>query len=493
MTNVLEWLEKTLETQQDGSKPAFFGESGSLSYGELWRQAQSVGSFLLEAGVTKKPVAVFMEKSPEAVAAFFGAVYAGNYYVPLDAEMPAARISAILEMLAPPVVICDESAKNTVKQWGQAAEFDIWAYDSIKDTPIQGEMLRLAREKAIDCDPLYVVFTSGSTGIPKGVVASHRNVIDYIGNLSQVLQTDRETVFGIQSPFYLDACLKEIYGAIAQGGAAVIVPRRLFMFPVSLLEYLAENGANTICWVSSALGFVAGIGALGKARLPDLRTVAFGGETIKNEHLNEWMAAFPAARFVHLYGPTEATGMSAYHVVEKPLKKGERLPIGRPFGNTDIILLDDEICIRGAGLALGYFGDEERTRESFAQNPRSSFPDRLYKTGDIGRMGDDGLLYFAGRRDSQVKHMGYRVELSEIERAAGEAEGVAGSACVYDEERGRLALFCAGSESPILQQLKKSLPRHMLPQKIIWLDALPTLHGGKIDRQELKRRFCEEA
>ena len=487
MTNILEWLERTVESMPDKSKTAFAGENGSQSFAELGQNSRAVGSFIASKNIIKKPIAVFMEKSAFAVSAFLGVAYSGNFYVPLDPEMPAFRTKMILEALDPQLIICDEKTKELI------SDFRLELFSSIIGTDICDAKLAEIRKKSIDSDPLYVVFTSGSTGVPKGVTATHRNIIDYVSNLNKVLGVDSSSVFGIQSPFYLDACLKEIFGTIAMGGTAVIIPKPLFMFPVKLLGFLAEKEINIICWVSSALSFVAGLGALGKSKLPKLRTVAFGGESIRNEHLNTWLDAFPMAKFVHLYGPTEATGMSAYHVVEKPLLMDERLPIGKPFDNTEIVLLEDgEICIRGARLSPGYYNDLEKTIEVFIQNPHSDFPDRLYKTGDIGFIGEDGLLYFVSRRDYQIKHMGHRIELAEIERAAGDVRGIKLTCCVYDDEKSRILLYYVGDEANVLHELKQTLPRYMLPYRVFRLDVLPTTPGGKIDRKELLRCYRED-
>ena len=487
MKNILEWLEQTTRSMPDKNKTAFSGENGSLSFGDLYQSSRAVGSFIISKSIKKKPIAVFMEKSAFAVSAFLGVTYSGNFYVPLDPGMPAFRIKMILDAINPPLIICDEKTKELISNVRSVV------YSSISGTEINEAKLSEVREKSIDSDPLYVVFTSGSTGEPKGVTATHRNVIDYISNLNKVLEVDANSVFGLQSPFYLDACLKEIFGTIAQGGTTVIIPKPLFMFPVKLLEFLAEKEINTICWVASALSFVAAVGALEKPELPKLRTVAFGGELIRNEHLNAWISAFSVTRFVHLYGPTEATGMSTYHVVENQLLPDERLPIGKPFGNTDIVLLDDgEICIRGAKLSPGYYNDLAKTDEAFIQNPNSDFPDRLYKTGDIGFYGGDGLLYFSTRRDFQIKHLGHRIEMSEIELAAEKVRGVKLTACVYDDEKSRIILYYVGYEVNILAELKKTLPRYMLPYRIFRLESLPTTPGGKIDRKELIRSYRED-
>ena len=258
------------------------------------------------------------------------------------------------------------------------------------------------------------------------------------------------------------------------------------MFPVKLLEYIIEKNINTICWVASALSIVAGLGGLSILKPTCLTMIAFGGEVMPIKHFNEWKNALPNTRFVQLYGVTECTGMSAYHEANRLYEPHEKIPIGRAFDNTDIFLDENnEICIRGSGLCLGYYKDPERTSRAFIQNPNSDFYDLIYKTGDIGYINDNGELEFVSRKDFQIKHMGYRIELTEIETVAMKLSGIRQTAAVYFNEK--IYLYYSGEPiEPILRHIKKNLPRYAIPQKIIKLDNLPQTTGGKIDRNKLK-------
>jgi len=501
MINVLEYLEKTLERMRDIDKTAFTGGDGdSLSFKELSAHSRACGSYLVGLNIGKQPVVVFMQKNPSMIAAFLGVVYIGNYNIPQDAEMPAFRIRLILEAVKPKVIICDDVTAEILPE---PALYTI-NFNEINNHPVDEAALSGIRKSAIDTDPLYIVFTSGSTGVPKGVVATHRSVIDYIDNLSEVLRVTPDTIFGNQSPLYLDACLKEVYTTLKHGSSAYLIPQSLFMFPVKLIEYINENNINTICWVASALSMVAGLGAL-KAVLPEtLHTIVFGSEVFPIKHYNLWRETLPEARFIHLYGPTEATGMSCFYETTRSYGPDESIPIGFPFPNTDIILLDDtgsipedglpgEICIRGTCLSPGYFGDAEKTKDVFVQNPLSVFPDLIYRTGDLGRRGKDGELYYISRRDHQIKHMGHRIELAEIELAANSCEDVGLACAIFEDKSSRIVLYYIakagqGDGSPISSlraYLKKNLPRYMLPHSIYSLDELPRTPGGKIDRTGL--------
>ncbi|MCL2286458.1 MAG: amino acid adenylation domain-containing protein [Firmicutes bacterium] len=498
MINILEYLENT----PNPDKTAFTGENSSLTFGQLQHLSRAVGSFLCKENIYKQPVAVFMAKSPEMIAAFFGVVYGGNYYVPLDTEMPEVRIRMILEKIAQQelLVICDNTTEELVKKWGYKA----CNFAEISCCPVNDTVLAKVRRRATDIDPVYVVFTSGSTGVPKGVVASHRAVIDYVDTLCQVLQIDENTVFGNQSPLYLDACLKELFPTLKYGASTFLIPKSLFMFPIKLVEYIIQNRINTVCWVASAFSLVAGLGTLDKAVPETIKTIAFGSEIFPQKHLAAWRKALPGARFVHLYGPTEATGMSAFYVVDRDFDTNEPIPIGKPFPNRGIVLLDDngkvptpgepgEIHIRGSQLSLGYYGDEELIRKAFVQNPLSPFPDILYKTGDLGYENPNGDLVFISRKDHQIKHMGHRIELAEIEVAAREMDGVEMVCAIFDSEKSRIILFFTATDgiekSHVLAHLKVNLPRYMVPQQIHKLESLPLTPGGKIDRVALKERI----
>jgi len=507
MTNILEYLENTIKTISDPDKAAFISQEMSMSFQKLYDSARSCGTYLAETGINKQPVAVFMEKSPAMIAAFLGVAYSGNYYIPLDPEMPAFRIKMILENADPAVIVCDEVTKKLLKDNGAVFSSALCSFGEIRNHPVDSEALEKLRKKSIDADPLYVVFTSGSTGVPKGVVATHRSVIDYVENLCPVLGVSENTVFGNQSPLYLDACLKEIFPTLKFGATAYLIPQSLFMFPVKLIEYINEKGINTICWVASALSLVAGLGALGSKTPDSLHTVAFGSEIFPIKQYNIWREALPNARFIHLYGPTEATGMSCFYETMRTYELDEAIPIGYPFPNTEIILLGDngeitavdevgEICIRGTCLSPGYFGDFEKTADAFVQNPNIPFTDIIYKTGDLGRYGKKGELYFISRRDYQIKHMGYRIELAEIELMASALDDVSLVCTVFDDVKSKIILYYISDsveKSALKSYLKENLPRYMQPHQIFRADTLPRTPGGKIDRVELLRMYSSIA
>ena len=499
--NVLEYLEKTVQRVPD--KVAFANDKYEIDFKTVYNNARAIGSFLYNEGYYKQPIVVFMEKQPKAIVAFFGALYGGGYYVPLDEEMPKHRIELIFESLKPQIVICDEKTHEQLDEFSY--EGIACLYDDIINSKQDETALGYVREHHIDTDPMYIVFTSGSTGVPKGVVACHRSVIDYVEQLSETLQFDENTVFGNQSPLYFDACLKEIYPTIKFGATTYLIPKNLFMFPIKLVEFLNEKSINTICWVVSALTMISGFAVFEKVIPDKLTNIAFGSEVFPIKQFKLWRRALPNARFTNLYGPTECTGMSCYYKVDRDFELDEAIPIGRPFKNTDIILLDEndkvppkgqpgEICIRGTALTLGYYKNFEKTNEVFVQNPLNDmYPELIYRTGDIGKYNEYGELVFISRKDYQIKHMGHRIELGEIEVIVNMLEEIQSSCCVFDNYKKKIVLYYVGEieKADVIRYVKQKLPRYMVPNVTEKLEMMPLTSNGKINRKLLQEKLKE--
>lgn len=498
-TNILEYLDNIVKIYPE--RIAYANESVELSFRSVYDNARAIGSFLHNEGKYKEPVVVFMKKHPDMINAFLGVVYGGSFYVPIDEEMPKHRIELIFQSLNPRAVICDDTTIESVKSF----KFDgaVYRYNDMIKFPVNEDTLNNIRDKSIDTDPIYIVFTSGSTGKPKGVVACHRSVIDYIETLTEVLEISEDTVFGNQTPLYVDACLKEIFPTLKFGAKTYIIPKELFMFPIKLVEFLNQYKINTVCWVVPALTLISGLGALDKVVPEYLHTIAFGSEVFPIKQFNIWRKTLPNARFINLYGPTEATGMSCYYVVDREFALDESIPIGKPFRNTEILLLDEsdrpvkkgeqgEICIRGTSLTLGYYNDFEKTREVFVQNPLNKmYPELIYRTGDIGRINERGELVFVSRKDYQIKHMGHRIELGEIEMVMNQMEGIQSASCIFDDDKKKIILYYVGnvSKADVVNYCRDKLPRYMIPNFVEKLDFMPLTPNGKINRLALKERY----
>ena len=522
-TNLLSYIYTTAVKYP--AKPAFISETSSLTFSELKSRTEIIGSFIADKNIYNEPVLVFMEKSPEEISALLGVICSGNYYVALDLEMAKTRLNHIIDITESKLMICDKHTKAKAESLGFKGK--IYNYDEIITGEIAHEVLLNIYQKAKDTDPVYIVFTSGSTGVPKGVMASHRNVIDYIEGLGEILECDENTIFGNQAPLYLDASLKDVYTTLKYGATTYFIPKKLFMAPIKLIEYLNEHKINTICFVASALTIFTKLSVFECVKPKYLRIIAFGGEVFPLSHFKQWKEACPNAKFINLYGATECTGMSSYYVVDNVERLENSIPIGKPLPDTEILLLDEEgnpivkphlaivkplpdrkippnanegkivekglqgeICIGGTGLALGYYKDVEKTKEKFVNNPLSDGMSKLiYKTGDIGYYGEDGEIYFVGRKDNQIKHRGYRIELEEIEACGNEISGVERGVCHYDNDKEVIFFFYEGSieSDKVKEYFRNKLAGYMVPGKIVKLDKLPVMAGGKIDRKALAK------
>lgn len=495
-TNLLEYLEAAVKRLPD--KIAFSTGDDSMTFRQVYDQARAIGCALAAAGFYREPVVVIMERHPRAITAFLGTLYAGCFYVPIDEEMPRHRVRLIFDSLKPRAAIGDGMVLESPREFGWDGQ--VLQYDRLAAGPVDEEALAAIRRRHLDVDPAYIVFTSGSTGVPKGVAACHRSVIDYIEQLSAVLKVNESTTFGNQSPLYFDACLKEIYPTLKFGATAYLIPKSLFTQPTRLVDYLNEHRINTICWVVSALTIISSLGTFKQVRPEFLHTIAFGSEVFPIKQFNLWRAALPQARFINLYGPTEATGMSCYYEVDQAFDLDDAIPIGQPFPNTEILLLDEsgrlvqpgqtgEICIRGTAVTLGYYNDLEKTREAFVQNPlNQAYPELIYRTGDLARCDQRGRLVFLSRKDYQIKHMGHRIELGEIELIVNQLDEVGQACCVFDDSRKKIILFYTGAAEAgeVAAYIKEKLPRYMSPNSVRPLQSFPLTPNGKIDRKALK-------
>lgn len=499
-TNVLEFLEE----QKNRNDCALADENDSISYEKYQELARRAGSYIAGKGIgTGKPVAVLIDRNIWSIVLFMGIVYSGNFYVPIDPAMPDKRIELIFDTLKPVMILSAAEGKTIEGR-------EVIAKEEVLSAGIDTEKLAAIRENALDTDPLYAIFTSGSTGTPKGVLVSHRSVIDLAEQFVRTFPFPEQPVFGNQAPLDFDVSVKDIYCALRLGGTVQVIPKKLFSMPAMLIPYLNEHHVNVIIWAVSAMRIVSDY-KIFAIHVPEyLKLVMFSGEVMPIKALNDWMEHLPQAEFVNLYGPTEITCNCTYYPVKKQFSNDEVLPIGKAFRNTKVFLLNDrneeiktpgremigEICVKGTCLALGYYNNEEKTKEAFTQNPlNQEYPERIYRTGDLGYYDEDGNLFFASRKDYQIKHMGHRIELGEIEVAVNALDFVDVGCCIFDEKREKIILCYQSKEACdklIVKELAKVLPKFMWPQKFRHFEKLPMNKNSKLDRVLLKKMCCEE-
>lgn len=495
--NVLDYLEASAKQFPD--KEAYEDKDTVLTFDQIRTYARKVGTALAnQVEGYREPVAVFMDKSVQSIAAFFGVVYSGNFYCPLDTKMPVERIQIIMGVLKPQVVVTDLAHKELAESFADGTKVVVW--EDLISKEEDDNQLAAIQAQMTEHDPLYVLFTSGSTGVPKGVLLNHRVVTNYMEWLDEHFDIDSTAVFGNQAPFYFDVSIHDIYGTLYFGAKMVIIPKSYFSFPVRLIEYMNAKKVSTFLWVPSAMAIVANLQTFEVAKPEYLKQIMFAGEVLQRKQLDYWVKNIPDAVYANLYGPTETYVCTAY-IMRGDEPEGQPLPIGKPVSNSQALLLDDEgkevaygevgeLCMRGSCLALGYYNNPERTAQSFVQNPlHDRYPDRIYHTGDLVKYDEHGDLIYMSRKDFQIKHMGYRIELGEIETAGSSVQGIRDCACLYNSKRKKIVFIYDGVEmdkKELMEALAKRVPEYMIPGKIVYVKAMPHNANGKIDRVKLK-------
>lgn len=489
-------------------KLAAFDTEKKFTFAQLYEAFIRVASFI-HPSLKNQPVAVILPKNVDALIACVGVLYSGNFYVPLDPDIPATRLTKIISDLEPALIITDENYLAVDTNYHRYSDGTLF-YFQLATGPAPTRLPHGDKNGSRDItggDPAYCIYTSGSTGKPKGVVISHQAVLDVIEWADINLHFDETTIIGNQASFFFDLSVIDIYLCFKTGAALCLIPKYLFSFPTELLNFLSVNNINSICWVPSALSKIANQGALkNSATLPNLEQILFIGEEMPAKTLNHWQDFFPEAFFCNMYGPTESTFCSAFFIITDRIPDHDKIPIGYACQNTKILVLNEqgehvgvneigELCIGGISLAFGYWRDPEATALSFRQNPlNTNFSETLYFTGDLVRIAPNGELYFCGRKDNQIKHKGYRIELSDIETAVNSMGNIEQSCVLYDSGNEEIVLIYSTKsneehESLIFTRLADLLPNYMLPTKFVRQQGLPLNVNGKIDRVKLSLEY----
>lgn len=505
MNNVLDWLENSAKRLP--GKVAFADTVKTITYGDLEEKSDRLATFLLkEIGIKpREAVAFYLEKCVDATAGMFATLKARAFYSFIDLRSPEVRQLKVIETLTPRVIFTDnENFSNAeILFGGYEGTRIVNLEEHLKDnTEIDKELLEKVRRSAMSNDPVYVNFTSGSTGTPKGVVVGHGSIIDFITVFNKTFDLTESDVWANQAPFDFDVSVKDIFASISVGGTVNIIPRAYFSNPTQLMDYLVDRKPTVLVWAVSAMCFVSIMNGFGYKVPETVKKVIFSGEVMPIKQLNVWKKYLPNATYINVYGPTEITCNCTYHVVDREYDLKEVIPAGKAFENEHVFLLNEddeeitkpgevgEICVSGACLALGYYKDPDKTSRAFMPNPANkNFLEMMYRTGDLGRFDENGLLYYVSRKDFQVKHMGQRIELGEIEVAASSKEHVERSCCLYDNNKKKLLLVATGDvdKKELLEGLREDLPPFMIPNKVFILDEMPMTKNGKIDRNALKK------
>ena len=502
-TNILEYLESSALRFPD--KIAIADDKKALSFA-MWHQyARNIGTAICQTTgkALRKPVLVFVDRKIEGLVAFLGVTESGNFYVPIDSKMPDKRAKLIADVLSPVAAITmtlkDEKTLDLIGFQGERLK-----YEEVITTKEDATLLGEIRAQMIDTDPIYSIFTSGSTGVPKGVVISQRGMIDLAEWLCCTFHFTEQDALGNQTPFYFDGSVKDICICLKSGATLNVIGKKYFTFPKTLIPFLNERKITAILWATSAIILIGNSDILSVALPEHLRLVTFAGEAMPAKQLKVWMKKLPNVKYVNLYGPTEITVDCTYYEVKREFGDDEFIPIGCACKNMQVLVFNEdnqlvkvgeagELCVRGTGVALGYYNNKEKTEEVFVQNPlHNLYDDKIYKTGDIVKYNELGELEFVSRKDFQIKHKGNRIEMGEIEVAVNSIPEVTNAACIFDQPKDKIVLFYTTAENQeldIINLIKDKIPVYMFPEEIKLLKVMPYNMNGKIDRIELKRIY----
>ena len=501
--NILSYLENSANRWPD--KTAIADDKNSLTFKQWNEYSRCIGTAIAHATgqIIRKPVLVFVDRRFEGLVGFMGVLQSGNFYVPIDCKMPSERVKLITDVCQPVAAITVTDADNRILD-----QIDFnghrFKYDDVINYASEDTILSDVQSQIIDLDPVYAIFTSGSTGVPKGVVISHRGMIDLAEWLVDTFDFNENDALGNQTPFYFDGSVKDICICLKAGVTLNIIGKKYFTFPKTLIPFLNERKITAILWATSAIVLVGNSKILDVALPSYLRIVTFAGESMPAKQLKVWMDKLPNVRFINLYGPTEITVDCTYYEVNREFADDEYIPIGKECRNMQVLVLNDadklaaqgetgELCVRGSGVALGYYNNASKTLEAFGQNPLNGlYEDRIYRTGDIVKYNERGEIEFVSRKDFQIKHKGNRIEMGEIEVAVNSVDGVTNAACVFDQSNDKIILYYTtndGNERDIINCVKDRIPVYMFPEVIVYLCEMPYNMNGKIDRIELKKRY----
>lgn len=471
MENILELLYA--DKSQFGNRIAFVDSEKEVTYSQLFDEVLSKASYLAELGYKREPIIVKVNRRFETIVAFFAVLLSGNYYIPVDEDIPNYKLEQIIQISKAKCFISFKEeqlgiSKIYFKKPRKMLSFSDFCKDFSKD------------------NYAYLMFTSGSTGEPKGVIKTHKNLISFVENFSLSFDFIKDERIANQAPFFFDASAKDIYLTLKTGSTLFIPDKSVFSLPMESINYLNEHKITMIYWVPSILSMIAKTRTLNFIQPKTLKYVFFVGEVFMPKYLNIWINALPNIRYFNTYGSTEVAGVALFHEIVSPVET-ESIPIGKPVKNNNVFLEDDEIIIDSDQVALGYIN---RLNEGVFEKRNNV---TVLHTGDYGHLNENGDIVFTSRKDFQIKHLGYRIELQEIESVISKFPYIDQSCAVYSQEKDLIYLFVSLNQEvdnpvkKILTDAKEKLQFYMIPNKVIIIDEMPLNNNSKVDRTALKR------
>jgi len=510
MAHLLQQLLTDAAARQP-KRPAVASDGCLLTYEDLDRLSNKLARTLLRLGVAPGDrVGILTPKSAAAVIAVYGVLKAGACYVPLDPKAPAGRLSHIVQDSGAVVIVADEERSPLAASLSEAIPRPLGVL--VVDSPDNAEVAAaaagesgepLAEERAIETDLAYILYTSGSTGVPKGVMISHRNSLTFVDWSAEAAGLGELDRVCSPAPLHFDLSVFDIFATCRAAACLSVLPDGATTFPVSIARWLAAERISVWYSVPSALVLLACYGGLQQVDLSALRTVIFAGEVFPPKHLARLMAELPDARYLNWYGPTETNVCTAFEV-PAGWADSQPTPIGKACANTEVFAVTSEgqrasgpgevgeLYVRGPALMRGYWGQPAKTSEVLVRDPfRADSGELVYRTGDLVSLEPSGNYAFLGRGDSMVKVRGYRVELGEIEAALYRHPAIQDAVVlpVPDELLGsrlRAVVTPDGAgdltREQVLEHCRQWLPSYMVPEVVEFREGLPRTSTGKVDR-----------
>ena len=508
-----QFLTKSAKAYPD--KPAVWARGRSITYRELDERSNQLAHLLRQRGVNKGDrIGLFFPKCVESIVSMLGVLKAGGVYVPLDPQAPADRAGYIIGNCGIQILITNSELRsalapetvNTLEYCilteGESTGGDVIAWSELSEFPAS----HAPAVTLVETDLAYILYTSGSTGRPKGVMLTHQNALTFVEWCAEEFRVRSEDRLSNHAPLHFDLSVFDIYNALEAGATVYLVTEDLALFPTSLANFIEKQGITIWYSVPSALILLLLHGRLTPGQLDSLRIILFAGEVFPMKYLRQLAEISQKSELYNLYGPTETNVCTYYKVERERLATLEKLPIGVACSNTECFSVTaggqlakpgeaGELYVRGPSVTYGYWADPEKTKKMLVPNHfQQNFEEKMYRTGDIVTVGEDGNYYFQGRNDSQIKSRGYRIELGEIESALLSHPNVREAAVlalpddlIGNRIRAVVSLHAAGSLSVLeLQQYCAArLPRYMIPEFIDLCNELPKTSTGKVDRVKL--------
>jgi amino acid adenylation domain-containing protein len=502
--NLIDFFDETVENFPD--EIALLDEDKKINFIELQKKSKILSTHIINlTNFSNKPIAVFLPKSIESVIANISIIYSCNIFMNIDVKNPLERIKNVFDLIQPEIIITDSFFIEILKDIIDNNK--VLIIDKVNfDIELDDKLINDKLKSQIDTDPLCIINTSGSEGTPKGVVLNHRSFIEFTQVSLDTFSFSSHEIIGSTSPNVFDIYIYELCLLIIKGYTLLLIPEKLMAFPFKILELLNHHKVSFIFWVPTLMVNIANMNLFNDIRLPSLKMVWFAGEVFPTKQFNYWKKNLKHSLFANLYGPIEITLDCTYFIINREFADDEPIPIGFPFKNTDVFILNEnnqlidgdeegELCVRGTSLAMGYYNNTEKTSQVFVQNPlNKSYPELIYRTGDIVTKNKNGEIIFKGRKDTLIKHLGYRIELGEIEHIIINVIKLIDNGCVvYNKAKKEISLIYESKIEISITDLRKKigehLPKYMVPVKYIRMSELPMNTNGKIDRLFLNNKI----